>query len=194
MLTRALLDAAPTHKASEFKHVRQSLFGRVFHVTRLSSIESILTSGGLLPNRMGFWSPFGDAADGFFRAQGCVSFFDYRNCESKEWKKFRSRCEPTKVIHHDDPAVVLFLGVEHHSRLIDWTGWKAEERTHQSIVPFVEMGFPGQVKLHMICEVHIWEPTEAQANAERELELIYKRAHERQLGTAYPDSGKPAGK
>jgi hypothetical protein len=174
MLTAALLDVAPTFRVSEFKDVRRSLLGRVFHVTRLSSMSSILASGGLLPNRMGYKSPLGDAADGYFRSIGCVSFFDYRKHETKEWRKFHRACEPNNVIHHNDPAVVMFLGTEHHDKLLDWAGWR--KQTQRSVVPHVEVGFPGQVELHMITEVRIWE--DANPERSRILERIYQQASE----------------
>jgi len=157
MLSPALLESALTSKVSDFNDVRKSLLGRVFHVTRLSSVNSILAAGGLIPNRFGFRSPLGDNADSYFRAIGCVSFFDYRGHKSKEWRKFHRECCPTRVIHHDDPAVVMFLGPEHHTKLIDWTSWKIEGRWEQSVVPYVEVGFPGQVEHNMITEVRIWE-------------------------------------
>lgn len=184
MFSPALLESALTFKVADFKDVRKSLRGRVFHVTRLSSVSSILAAGGLLPNRFGFKSPLGDNADSYFRAIGCVSFFDYRGHKSKEWRKFHRECYPTRVIHHDDPAVVMFLSPEHHANLIDWTGWKIEGRREQSVVPYVEVGFPGQVDNSMITEVRIWE----HANPElgRFLELMDQRGWELQSRAPTP--------
>jgi hypothetical protein len=56
-----------------------------------------------------------------------------------------------------DPAVVMFLSTEHYPNLISWSGWKVEQLWSQRVVPHVEVGFPGDVSLDMIIEVHIWE-------------------------------------
>jgi hypothetical protein len=51
----------------------------------------------------------------------------------------------------------MFLSTEHYPNLISWSGWKVEQLWSQRVVPHVEVGFPGDVSLDMIIEVHIWE-------------------------------------
>jgi len=151
------LDNAQRRKVSKFEEVLGSLLGRVFHVTRLSYIDDIVASGALIPNRSDVKSPFGNSSNGYFRLKGCVSFFDYRQHESVEWKKHYYKCLPTMAISPSDPAVVMFLSDKYYPNLKSWQGWKNEERWSQQVVPHVEAGLSGMINLDMITELHIWE-------------------------------------
>lgn len=157
-------------KISDFEDVRQSLLGRVFHVTRHSYLASIAAHGALVPNTTGVKSPLGNNANGYFRLKGCVSFFDYRRHESNEWKQFYQNCIPTRAMSHDDPAIVMFLSQEHYAQLIPWTQWKIDGLLEQRVVPHVEVGIEGEVGLHMISAIEIWE--DANPERSRELERI----------------------
>ena len=168
-----ILENAQRIKVSDFEDIRRSLLGQVFHVTRLSYIDSIMTSGALIPNRTDIKSPIGNSTNGYFRLKGCVSFFDYRRHESREWKEFYNRCMPTLAISPDDPAVVMFLSAEHYPKLISWSDWKVEQLWSQRVVPHVEVGFPGGVSLDMIKEMHIWE--DANPKVSHPLSALYNR-------------------
>lgn len=156
-----IVENAPRFTVSELADILEHLLGRVFHVTRLSHLESIQAAGALLPNTTGVASPFGDAGNGYFRARKCVSFFDFRDYQSEGWKKFHGVCSPTNAISPDDPAIVMFLAPEHHSKLIPWTEWQATGMKG-SMVPYIEMGFPGAVNLDMFEEAHVWDLADAE--------------------------------
>lgn len=150
------------HKLLSVKSIRvhqrerflASVSGKIFHVTNTKNIASILADGGLSPNSsLEYESMFGSRSNGFFRLKNCVSFFDYRDYRSKKWDEFAYKCFPTKGVDKYNSAAILFLCENQHSKLISWDIWKKEEAYAQSILPHIEMGYPGKVSLEHIEEV-----------------------------------------
>ena len=143
----------------EHKHeLIEKLAGTVFHVTQTDSLESILASGGLLPNLEGSrQSPFENSGNGFFRSMGCVSFFDYRKYGSPEWEEHAHKCMPTLAFRQSRSIAVLFLSESEHTKLIPWSLWKETESWSQRVVPHVEAGYLGEVPLALISKVLLVE-------------------------------------
>ena len=62
--------------SAPFGAVRSRLEGRVFHVSRLSNLDPILTSGEIRPNQDAtFATTFGSSSNSFFRNRGCVEAY-----------------------------------------------------------------------------------------------------------------------
>jgi hypothetical protein len=146
------------HSASELKvrgfdELLPILIGRVFHVTTESAFENILATGFIQPNITGNSSPFGNSDNGYFRNRNCISFFDYRNYGSPEWEAHANKCLPTLPFVDQKAIVVLFLSQTEYSKLLPWSGWKAERAWSQRVVPHVETGYPGPLSLTAITSI-----------------------------------------
>ena len=129
------------------------LKGKVFHVTPTINIPLIVKSGAILPNTANKWnSLFGNSVNGFFRLRGCVSLFDYRDYGLEEWEAHAYKCTPTQIFHQTDSVSILVLSDKYHDRLESWINWKLEEKWSQRVVPHVEVGFPGEVKIEYLSE------------------------------------------
>lgn len=129
------------------------LSGKVFHVTPSTNFPLIERSGAIVPNYDNERSSlFGNSSNGFFRLRGCVSFFDYRNYGSKEWEEHAYKCSPMQVFHHTNKISILVLSERYYDKLEPWVSWKLEEKWSQRVVPHIEAGFPGKVKLEYLSE------------------------------------------
>ena len=130
------------------------LADRVFHVTTLVSLRQIQSSKAIFPNdQLRYSSEFGCFENGYFRNKKCVSFFDYRNFGSEEWRENAYKCIPTLPLRKLDDMAILFLKTQAYSRLIAWKEWKKGNNQSLRIVPYIEAGYPGEVPLEMISEI-----------------------------------------
>jgi hypothetical protein len=127
--------------------------GKVFHVTRSLTVEAIEASRAILPNAGDMASPFGNTSRGYFRAKDCVSFFDYRNCESPEWGEHAYKCLPTMPLGTVDEIALLFLAEQEYCKLISWESWKRDKMWSYRVVPYVECGYPGPTCFQRITSV-----------------------------------------
>lgn len=129
------------------------LRGRVFHVTPTYNMPSIEESGMILSNQSLAWeSLFGNSVNGFFRLMNCVSFFDYRNYKTREFEEHVYKCLPTNPLRETSSISILFLAKSEFKKLASWVKWKEQEKWSQRVVPHVEAGYPGPVKLEYITE------------------------------------------
>lgn len=134
--------------------------GKVFHATSCENFSSILASGAIFPGSASTGEPLFKRVDGFFRAIGCVSFFDYRDMQSELFREHQFDCHPFDRAGEPPFCVaLLFLNPSQHRRLVPWTSWRGAEHKGQ-VVPGVEAGYPGNVGLKCIDRtllVHILE-------------------------------------
>jgi len=129
------------------------LKGKVFHVTPSVNFPQIEESGAIIPNQNGLWrSLFGNSENGFFRLRGCVSLFDYRAYGSKEWEAHAYKCTPTQILRQTDTISILVLSETHYDKLEPWINWKLEEKWSQRVVPHVEVGYSGKLKMEYLTE------------------------------------------
>lgn len=136
-----------------YEKLMPTLKGRVFHVTPSANMQAIEHSGAILPNQNSEWdSLYGNSVNGFFRLKGCVSFFDYRNYGTKEWEAHAHKCTPTQILRHANSISILFLCESQFDKLETWKKWREEEKWSQRVVPHIEAGYPGPVKLEYISE------------------------------------------
>lgn len=136
-----------------FEELLPHLRGKVFHVTLASSLPEIALAGKLLVNGGDRESPFGNTINGYFRSIGCVSFFDYRYCDTPEWDVHAYKCLPTLPLDAESDIIVFFLAEGEYHKLLSWEGWKREQRWSQRVVPHVECGYPGSVELSVLQSV-----------------------------------------
>lgn len=131
------------------------LEGRVFHVTKLSNLDSILTDGEIKPNGDSTLTPtFGNSATAFFRKRNCVCLFDYRPEPTDKIRDFRGRCSPFMPARPDsDGIAILLLKPDVHVALIPWTRWKEEGPSSERIAPYVEAGHRGPISINLLDEV-----------------------------------------
>jgi len=134
----------------------------VFHVTRLSSLEQILSDQEIRPNTDRSRStPFGYMNNGFFRNRGCISLFDYRAESTERLEQFRNRCYPFQAAEQGEGGIaILFLKPSVCDRLVPWTRWRDEEAWSEMVVPHVEAGYPGALKMEFVSEIVTLELTE----------------------------------
>jgi hypothetical protein len=142
--------------------VEALLQSRVFHVTRLINLPSIMEVGEISTNQDGrLPTTFGFSGNSFFRNRNCVPLFDYRSEASEEIKGFRSRCDPFRpALPPNGPIAILMLHPEAYGSLIPWTKWKEEEAWREMVVPYVEAGFPGPLPLRLVTEIYAVKITE----------------------------------
>lgn len=128
--------------------------GRVFHVTSEENMELIIQSGNLIPNSdLAFPSIFGRIPNGYFRKRGCVSFFDYRIYGTPQWEEHAYKCFPTQNLRKGDKMCFLFLHEKNYKHLISWASWKNEKAWCDRVVPWVEVGYKGEIPLDCISEL-----------------------------------------
>lgn len=133
--------------------ILQPLMGKVFHATTVESLNDITKSGFIAPNQCNsFTSPFGKYT-GYFKARGCVSFFDYR--PHSQLESHINKCLPTNIFEHSTGIAILELTPYRYSDLVGWENWKREGLLDQQIVPYVEVGIEGNVELDDICSIHV---------------------------------------
>lgn len=127
--------------------------GKVFHVTTATNFAHIKKSNTIIPNpNSERASPFGNYKNGFFKLKGCVSFFDYRDYGSDDWEANAYKCTPSQILHKAECISILVLSEEYYDKLITWEDWKTEEKWSHMIVPHIEVGYPGPVKLEFLTE------------------------------------------
>lgn len=142
---------------SSENELKKSLIGSVFHVTPMSNMESIYKVGGLQPNtNLLNTSKFGNTKTGFFRLRNCVSFFDYRQYGTKQWREHVNKCRPTQIMGHGDEIAIFFLSDCRLESLIPWSRWKDEAAYSQQVVPYIEIGHEGFVSLEYISKILIY--------------------------------------
>jgi hypothetical protein len=142
--------------------VEAQLEGRIFHVTKLAYLPSIIQCGEIRPNVAGALpTTFGSSQNSFFRNRNHVSLFDYRLEPTGEIKDCRHRCYPfSPASPPNGPVAVLFLKPEVSHALVPWTKWKEEEAWSEMVVPYVEVGYPGPLPFRLVSEVISVERTE----------------------------------
>lgn len=135
--------------------IEARLEGRVFHVTPIGCLPDILRSGFVEPNLDGSrHSPFGFAANGFFRRRGCVSLFDYRQGPDDPGREYRYHCWPFQAATpRRGPIAILILNPEVYAALVPWIHWQKEQAWSQMVVPYVETGHEGPIPITMVDEV-----------------------------------------
>lgn len=132
-----------------------SLQGRVFHITRLAYLPSIIDCGEIKPNTDGSLpTTFGFSKNSFFRNRNCVSLFDYRSEPTEEIIGYRLRCYPFRPADPPNGGIaILILKPEAYDNLIPWTLWKEENALGEMVVPYVEAGYPGAIPLDLVEEI-----------------------------------------
>lgn len=133
------------------------LEGCVFHITLAETARNIIITGEIQNNLNGDrHSPFGYNI-GFFRKNGCVSFFDYRNEGAPPedgWDFYRNKCHPIMAFQNSHEIAVFFLKEPQYKHLISWKVWEEEKAYSQNIVPYVEVGLKGNVLLSDISKIY----------------------------------------
>ena len=132
------------------------LEGRVFHVTLLTTLDLILRSEEIRPNKLGSYdSPFG-SSNSFFRNRGCVSLFDYRSVTPEELDDSLGKCSPIQPIQArlpDSGIAIFLLSPLRCPALLPWSLLKQEEAWTEMVVPYVETGHEGPISLALVDEV-----------------------------------------
>lgn len=142
--------------------IEEYLQGKVFHVTRLAYLPSIIECGEIRTNNDGVLpTTFGSSDNASFKNRNCVSLFDYRPDPTEEIRDFRLRCYPFSPARPPNGAIaILILKPEVYDNLIPWTLWKEENALREMVVPHVEAGYPGQISIDLVEEIISVEITE----------------------------------
>ena len=176
---RASMDIAKKYSRRETESlddIEIYLQGRVFHVTRLAYLSSIVECGEIRPNSDGALpTTFGSSNNAFFRNRNCVSLFDYRPEPTDEIKDFRLRCYPFRPAFPPNGAIaILILRPAAYETLIPWTKWKDENVLSEMVVPHVEAGYPGPLPLRLVEEIISIEITEDTQSFAAQLRKIHE--------------------
>lgn len=142
-----------------FDELLPLLEGRVFHVTKEENWPRIQAIGSLLavPPEGQYVSSFGSKS--YFRQRGCVSLFDYRNCQQDKFQEHYYNCLPTFPLTEECAIRILFLSPNRYDQLVSWEDWR-KDGIGTNIVPYVEVGFEGEIPLDHIEEALIVTITE----------------------------------
>jgi len=140
--------------SAPFGAVRSRLEGRVFHVSRLSNLDPILTSGEIRPNQDAtFATTFGSSSNSFFRNRGCVSLFDYRSVTPDELEDSVFKCSPMQPATPQSGIAIFMLAVSTCPPLLSWKLWKEQGAMAEMVVPYVEAGHQGPISLSLVDEI-----------------------------------------
>ncbi|HWB17664.1 MAG TPA: hypothetical protein VG538_14745 [Vicinamibacterales bacterium] len=141
-------------ESDQLKDIVSMLEGRVFHVTRHSSYAHIVACGEVRTNRDGALASGFGYRNSFFRRHDCVSLFDYRKEPTLEILACREQCWPFMFWEvGGEEVVILIFKREIEPHLILWTYWKGKKRPDERIVPDVEVGHRGPIRIAMVEEV-----------------------------------------
>lgn len=131
------------------------LEGRVFHVTKACHWPEINTSGEISPNNNGeLETSFGFSENSYFKNNGCVSVFDYRNIYEEKPQQHMYKCHPTKPLSADSGIAILIFKPEIYPKLRSWVEWRDGDQ-RQMVVPYIEAGFFGSIPLALVEKVII---------------------------------------
>ena len=152
------------------------LQGKVFHVSRLDYLPSIIKCGEIRVNTDGVLpTTFGFSNNSFFRNRDCVSLFDYRSEPTEEIRSFRLRCYPFRPADPSNEGIaILILQSKVYGNLVPWTLWKEERAFREMVVPHVETGYPGSISLSMVEEIISVEITEDPKSSAAQLRKIHE--------------------
>lgn len=129
------------------RRLLKHLYGKVFHVTNENGFNGILNRGVIIPSlNESISSNWG--MESFFRNRGCVSVCDLVNNTSKKrissaiskYNFFDLRC-------NNGRSYLFLLNESIHCNLITWNQWEKEKAYKESIVPYLESGFPGEISI-----------------------------------------------
>ena len=149
------------------------LEGRVFHVTKECHWPEISNSGEISPNNNGeLETSFGSSENSYFKNNGCVSVFDYRNIYGEKQQEHIDKCLPTIPLSADSGIAVLIFKPEIYPKLRSWEGWREEDQ-RQMVVPYVEAGFFGSIPLALVEKVIIVTKSEDKNSLAVRLNQIY---------------------
>lgn len=131
------------------------LKNRVFHITTIDNFTLIIKSGAIMNNQDGLlqtnWTN-----NSYFLNKGCVSVCDFFNNNANRNKQREAALSKYDIFGQTSKmgqTVYLFLNPKCFSRLITWETWKNEEKWTESVVPYLESGYPGSIDLNNIDEV-----------------------------------------
>ena len=141
--------------------IEEYLQGKVFHITLLAYLPSIIKCGEIKTNFDGVLPTTFGGYNSFFRIRNCVSLFDYRPEPTIEIKEFRYRCYPFQPARTPNGGIaILFLKPRVYDVLVPWTLRNEEKAFNEQIVPHVETGYPGTIPIDHIKEIISVEITE----------------------------------
>lgn len=137
-----------------FNSVLPYLKWNVFHVTKLTNLESIIQCGEIRPNKEEkFKTSFGSSKNSFFRNRNCVSLFDYRIIETELFEKHAYKCIPTQAASPECAIAVLLTSKHIHSSLLSSKLWHDESAYKEMILPHFEVGHLGPIDLKYITKI-----------------------------------------
>ena len=129
--------------------------GRVFHVTLLDYLPSIIRDGEIQTNKSGeLPTGFGYLPNGYFRNRDCVSVFDYRAALTEEIESYRNLCHPIRPAFPPSNGIAfLILSPTTYPKLRPWTDAKKDALPIERYVAHVEAGYPGAIPLSAVTEI-----------------------------------------
>jgi hypothetical protein len=140
------------------------LEGAVFHVTRATAFESILSSGWVFSNSDArFPFTFPQSSNAYGRRRGYVSLFDLRDISDDEVQEALDRFYFLDPFHERDDPVFLFLDPSAYTDLISWRTTRNDYS--EMWIPFVESWYPGDISvavLHHALRIKVERPPESE--------------------------------
>ena len=125
---------------------------RVFHVTTHAAYGRIMTEGVIKANTDP--SPL-SAPDAYFRSRGCVSVCDLRDVTDDQINLALDAYYFLNPKSRDASPVFLFLAEHAFPCLIPGRCQLEERALDELVVPHVEAGYPGDLKIEFIEDVLI---------------------------------------
>ena len=151
------------------------LEGKVFHVTKECHWPKINKAGRINPNIDGkLATTFCSSNNSYFKNNGCVSVFDYRNIYGDEQLKHMYKCLPTSPLRAYSGIVILIFKPEIYPQLLSWERWKYGDQG-QMVVPYVEAGFSGSIPLELVEKALIVTMVEAKKSLAATLQSVREK-------------------
>jgi len=163
------------NESESLADIEAYLQGKVFHITRLDYLPSIIECGEIRTNIDEVLTTTFGNYNAFFRNRNCVSLFDYRPEPTEKTREFRARCYPFRPAYPPNGAIaILVLKPSVYDDLIPWSKWKEEKAFSEQIVPHVEAGYPGAILLSHVDEIISVEITEDPKSHAAQLRKYFK--------------------
>jgi hypothetical protein len=133
-----------------FESLKPYLSDRVFHVTKESNSNPILECGEIRPNQNGSYPTTFGSKNSFFRNCNCVSLFDYRPDTAEHFEEYYNRCLSTFPASSKSGIAIFIISESVYPILKPWTLSKEEMAHRGNILPYLEVGHPGPIRLARI--------------------------------------------
>lgn len=140
-------------KVSEARKILiKELWGKVFHVTNEKGFNGIITAHKIMPNiGSHFGNNWGNKNNSYFRNRGCISVCDLKNNQNiNEINDALYKYSFYNLSCNGEITYLMVLDESLHHHLITWEACKKEKAYRETVVPYLESGYPCEIPIDRI--------------------------------------------